>query len=157
MLDIKFTPTTNKKPKPDQHNLGFGNYYTDHMLIIDHTEGIGWHDARIVPYQPIQLDPAAMVLHYAMESFEGMKAYRTPEGKVQLFRPDCNAERMWNTNARMCLPQLPVEYFVQAVKALVKVEEDWVPSLPAPLCTFVRSSSLMSRIWVFVPLRPISL
>ena len=130
MLDIKFTPTTNKKPKPDQHNLGFGNYYTDHMLIIDHTEGIGWHDARIVPYQPIQLDPAAMVLHYAMESFEGMKAYRTPEGKIQLFRPDCNAERMWNTNARMCLPQLPVEDFVQAVKALVKVEEDWVPSLP---------------------------
>ena len=61
MLDIKFTPTTNKKPKPDQHNLGFGNYYTDHMLIIDHTEGIGWHDARIVPYQPIQLDPAAKI------------------------------------------------------------------------------------------------
>ena len=74
MLDIKFTPTTNKKPKPDQHNLGFGNYYTDHMLIIDHTEGIGWHDARIVPYQPIQLDAAAMVLLYAMESFEGMMA-----------------------------------------------------------------------------------
>ncbi len=128
MLDIKYDLAKTHKEKPDQTKLGFGIYYTDHMLVIDHTEGIGWHDARIVPYAPLQLDPAAMVLHYAMESFEGMKAYRTPDGKVQLFRPDKNAQRMINTNARMCLPSLPVEDFVQAVKALVKVEEDWVPS-----------------------------
>lgn len=130
MLNIKIAPATEKKQKPDQSNLGFGVYYTDNMFIIDHTEGIGWHDARIVPYQPLTIDPAAMVLHYAMESFEGLKAYRTPEGKIQLFRPDCNAERMINTNKRMCLPSLSVEDFVQAVKTLVQVEEDWVPSEP---------------------------
>ncbi len=128
MLDIKYDFAKTRKEKPDPTKLGFGIYYTDHMLVIDHTEGIGWHDARIVPYAPLQLDPAAMVLHYAMESFEGMKAYRTPDGAVQLFRPDQNAQRMKNTNARMCLPSLPVEDFVHAVKALVKVESDWVPS-----------------------------
>lgn len=128
MLEIKYELTQNKKEKPDQSSLGFGKYYTDHMFVMDHTEGIGWHDARIVPYAPLQIDPAAMVLHYAMESFEGMKAYRQPDGTIKLFRPDKNAERMINTNKRMCLPALPVEDFVQAVKALVKVEEDWVPS-----------------------------
>lgn len=127
MLDIQYDLTTTHKPKPDETKLGFGVHYTDHMLIIDHTEGIGWHDARVVPYAPITLDPAAMVLHYALESFEGLKAYRTPSDEVRLFRPDKNAERMIRTNARMCLPALPVEDFVQAVKAIVKVDADWVP------------------------------
>ncbi len=130
MLDIKYDLAKTKKEKPNQDKLGFGVYYTDHMLIVDHTEGLGWHDARIVPYAPIALDPAAMVLHYAMESFEGMKAYRTPTGEIQLFRPEKNAQRMINTNQRMCLPSLPVEDFVQAVKAIVKTEADWVPALP---------------------------
>lgn len=130
MLNIKIDPAEEKKQKPDSKHLGFGIYYTDNMFIIDHTEGVGWHDARIVPYQPLSIDPAAMVLHYAMESFEGMKAYRTPSGKIQLFRPDKNAERMQRTNVRMCLPSLPVEDFIQAVTTLVKVEEDWVPSDP---------------------------
>ncbi len=128
MLDIRYELTQQKKDKPDPQKLGFGVHYTDHMFIVDHTEGIGWHDARIVPYAPLQLDPAAMTLHYAMESFEGLKAYRQPDGSIRLFRPDKNAERMINTNRRMCLPALPVEDFVQAVKAIVKTEEDWVPS-----------------------------
>ncbi len=128
MLDIRYELTQNKKEKPPADSLGFGKYYTDHMFVIDHTEGCGWHDARIVPYAPLQIDPAAMVLHYAMESFEGLKAYRQPDGTVRLFRPEKNAQRMINTNHRMCLPSLPVEDFVQAVKALVKTEEDWVPS-----------------------------
>ena len=97
------------------------------MFVMDYTEGEGWHDARIVPYQPLELDPAAMVFHYAMESFEGLKAYRTPDGSIQLFRPDKNAQRMINTNHRMCLPSLPVEDFVQAVKAIVSFDQDWVP------------------------------
>ncbi len=127
-MEIKVTKTTSPKVKPaDESKLGFGVYYTDHMLIIDHTEGIGWHDARIVPYSPISIDPAAMVFHYAMEAFEGMKAYRLADGSVQLFRPEKNAQRMINTNKRMCLPTLPVEDFVEAVKAIVKVDEDWVP------------------------------
>ena len=104
MLQITTQRTTTPKAKPDEGNLGFGVHYTDHMLIIDHDEEKGWHDARIVPYQPLELDPAAMVFHYAMESFEGLKAYRTPDGSIQLFRPDRNAQRMINTNHRMCLP-----------------------------------------------------
>lgn len=129
MLEIKKELTQNPKKKPAKGDkLGFGNIYTDHMLIIDWTEGKGWHDARIVPYAPLSIDPAAMVLHYAMESFEGLKAYRTADGSVQLFRPEKNAARMINTNKRMCLPYLEVEDFVQAVKEIVKVEEDWVPS-----------------------------
>ena len=124
MLEIKYDLTKNPKKKPDQNNLGFGIYYTDNMFAMDYTEGKGWHDARIVPYAPISLDPAAMVLHYAQESFEGLKAYRTPSGDIQLFRPEKNAARMQNTNKRMCIPALPVDDFVQACKALVSVEKD---------------------------------
>ena len=128
MLDIRYELTTQKKEKPDESKLGFGIYYTDHMFMVDHTEGIGWHDARIVPYQPLAIDPAAMVLHYGLESFEGLKAYRQPDGSIRLFRPDKNAQRMINTNKRMCMPALPVEDFIQAVKALVRTDADWVPS-----------------------------
>lgn len=130
MLNIKYELTTTPKVKPDQKNLSFGKYYTDHMFLMNYTEGQGWYDARIVPYAPIELDPAAMVLHYAQESFEGLKAYRTPNGDIQLFRPEKNAERMINTHKRMCIPSIPVEDFVQAVKALVSTEKDWVPSEP---------------------------
>ena len=130
MLEIKVTQTTTPKAKPDENNLGFGTHYTDHMFRMDYTEGQGWHSARIEPYQPISLDPAAMVFHYAQESFEGMKAYRTAEGQVQLFRPEKNAERLQSTHERLCIPTIPVEDFVQAVKALVDVDRDWVPSAP---------------------------
>lgn len=130
MLEIKVTKTTTPKEKPDQNNLGFGTHYTDHMFRMDYTEGQGWHSPRIEPYQPISLDPAAMVFHYAQESFEGMKAYRTAEGQVQLFRPEKNAERLQSTHERLCIPTIPVEDFVQAVKALVDVDRDWVPSAP---------------------------
>lgn len=127
-MEIKIYKTTAPKAKPtDESKLGFGTIFTDHMLIIDHTEGIGWHDARIVPYAPIALNPASMVLHYAMESFEGMKAYRQPDGSIKLFRPEKNASRMINTNKRMCLPYLSVDDFVKAVKALVQIDQDWVP------------------------------
>lgn len=128
MLNIKLDLSKNPKAKPDENNLSFGKYYTDNMFIMDYTEGKGWHDARIVPYSPLALDPAAMVFHYAQESFEGLKAYRTPNGDIQLFRPEKNAERMINTNKRMCIPAVPVEDFVQACKTFVSVEKDWVPS-----------------------------
>lgn len=128
MLDIKITKTTTPKAKPtDESKLGFGKVFSDHMFIMDYTEGQGWHDARIVPYGPISLDPSATVFHYAQECFEGMKAYRTADNKIQIFRPDCNARRMNNTQERLCIPQIPVEDFVQAVKAIVEVEKDWVP------------------------------
>lgn len=128
MLDIKFDLAETKKEKPDSNNLSFGKYYTDNMFIMNYTEGVGWHDARIVPYAPISLEPSAMVFHYAQESFEGLKAYRKADGSVQLFRPDKNALRMQSTHKRMCIPEIPVEDFVQAVKTFVKVEKDWVPS-----------------------------
>ena len=128
MLDIKITRTTAPKAKPDENHLGFGSIYTDHMFVMDYTEGRGWHDARVEPYHDIVLNPAAMVFHYAQECFEGMKAYRTVSGKVQLFRPEKNGARMQSTHARLCIPEIPVEDFVQAVKTLVDVDRDWVPS-----------------------------
>lgn len=129
-MEIKITRSTQLKEKPDQNKLGFGNYFTDHMLIIDWDEGIGWHDARITPYEPIAMDPAAMVLHYAQETFEGLKAYRNPNGEVMLFRPEMNARRMINSNARLCMPALPEEMFLEAVEAIVKYEQDWIPTAP---------------------------
>ena len=129
-MEIKIQKTTTPKAKPDWKNLGFGHIFTDHMFIMDYDEGQGWHDARIVPYQPLVLDPSALVFHYAQECFEGLKAYRCPDGSVQLFRPDKNAERMQSTHDRLCIPQIPVADFVDAIKALVSVDKDWVPSEP---------------------------
>ncbi|MDD6727619.1 MAG: branched-chain amino acid aminotransferase [Eubacteriales bacterium] len=128
-MEIKYDLTKTPKEKPTG-KLGFGHIFTDHMFIMDYKTGEGWHDARIVPYQPLVLDPSALVFHYAQECFEGLKAYRTPDGGVQLFRPEKNGARLNSTHDRLCIPQIPVEDFVQAVKALVSVEKDWVPSEP---------------------------
>ena len=128
MLDIKITKTTHPKEKPqDESKLGFGKQFSDHMFLMDYTAGEGWHDARIVPYGPWEMDPATTVFHYAQEIFEGMKAYRTAEGKIQLFRPECNANRFNDSADRLGMPPIPPEDFVQAVKALVDVDRDWVP------------------------------
>ena len=129
-MQIKIQKTTTPKAKPDWKNLGFGHIFTDHMFIMDYDEGQGWHDARIVPYQPLVLDPSALVFHYAQECFEGLKAYRCADGSAQLFRPDKNAERMQSTHERLCIPEIPVADFVDAVKALVSVDKDWVPAEP---------------------------
>ena len=128
MLDIKIVRTTEPKAKPqDESKLGFGKIFTDHMFLMDYTAGEGWHDARVVPYASLPLDPATVVFHYAQEIFEGMKAYRTADGSVQLFRPDCNAKRFQDSADRLCIPKIPVEDFVQAVETLVDVDRDWVP------------------------------
>ena len=127
-MEIKVTKTTNPKPIPqDESTLGFGLKFTDHMFLMDWDEGQGWHDARIVPYGPLEIDPASTVLHYALEIFEGLKAYRTAEGKIQLFRPIENARRMNRSAARFSMPDIPEEDFVEAVKALVDVDSAWVP------------------------------
>jgi branched-chain amino acid aminotransferase len=142
MLNIKITKTTSPKAKPDESHLGFGKIFSDHMFLMDYDKGIGWHDARIVPYASLPLDPACVVFHYAQEIFEGMKAYRTADGTIQLFRPDCNAKRIQDSADRLCIPQIPVEDYMQAVKALVDVDRDWVPHSPtAPPCISVRSCS----------------
>ncbi len=127
-MDIKITKTTNPKKKPAKgEKLGFGKVFTDHMFLMNYTEGQGWHDARIVPYDKLVLDPSSMVFHYGQEMFEGLKAYRGADGKVRLFRPDMNAKRANASNKRLCIPEIPEEDFVEAIKAVVKVDEDWVP------------------------------
>ena len=115
------------KEKPDPSTLVFGKTFTDHMFLMDYTAGQGWHDGRIVPYGPFQLEPSAMVFHYAQEVFEGLKAYRNPQGGVQLFRPIENARRINSSCERMCIPQIPEETFVAAVEQLVELEAGWVP------------------------------
>ena len=129
MLNIKIEKTTAPKQKPDESNLGFGKIFTDHMFIMNYTEGQGWHDPRIIPYSNLTLSPACMVFHYGQEMFEGLKAYRTPDGNVQLFRPDRNIARMNNTNERLCIPQLDPCDVLDALKALISVEKEWVPAL----------------------------
>ena len=111
-MDIRFVKRDVLKEKPDQKHLGFGKYMTDYMFVMDWTKEDGWKDARIVPEGPISLEPACVTLHYAQETFEGMKAYRTAEGKIQLFRPEMNAKRMINSNARLCMPEFPVDKYV---------------------------------------------
>ncbi len=128
MLDIKVTKTINPKEKPAKGaSLGFGHIFTDHMFIMNYTEGKGWHDARIEPYHNIELSPAAMVFHYGQEMFEGLKAYKNGD-KAYLFRPDMNAKRANASNERLCIPQIPEEDFVQAVAELVKIDKDWIPT-----------------------------
>lgn len=129
-MDIRFEKREVLKEKPDQKNLGFGKYMTDYMFVMDWVKDKGWIDARIVPHGPVSMEPSSVVLHYAQETFEGLKAYRTKRGKIQLFRPDMNAKRMIRSNERLCMPPFPVDMFIEATKALVKVEEEWVPSEP---------------------------
>ena len=127
-MEIKFEPTKNPKEKPaDETKLGFGHIFTDHMFIMNYDRGEGWHDARIVPYGEISLSPAAMCLHYGQEIFEGLKAYRTADGTVQLFRPEENFKRMNNSAKRMVIPEIDEEFMLKALKKLISIEKDWVP------------------------------
>ncbi len=126
-MDIKITRNANPTPKPDENNLGFGTIFTDHMFIMNYDEMEGWHDARIVPYGPITLSPAANIFHYGSGVFEGLKAYRRKDGGIQLFRPEQNAMRMFESAKRMGMPPVPKEIFIDAVRALVDIDRDWVP------------------------------
>ena len=130
LKNLTITRTACPKTKPDPATLGFGEVFTDHMFMMDYTEGVGWHDPRIVPYGPLSLDPAAAVLHYAQEMFEGLKTYSSVEGGLRLFRPDMNAKRTNVTNDRICLPLIDEEVYVDAIKALVEVDRDWAPDYP---------------------------
>ena len=127
MLDIRIEKAPVLKEKPDPATLGFGKIFTDHMFIMDYTVEKGWHDARIVPFGPFEIHPASTVLHYGAEIFEGLKAYRTAEGKVQMFRPIENVRRMNASAERLCLPEIPEEDALQVLDAFVTFEQDWVP------------------------------
>ena len=129
-MEIKKILTATPKEKPAADTLGFGKFFTDHMFMMDYTEGQGWHDARIVPFGPLSIHPASTVLHYGSEIFEGLKAYRRADGKVQLFRPIENIRRMNNSAERMCLPQIPEDLALEALTEFVKTEQEWTPSAP---------------------------
>lgn len=126
---IKQQLTHLPKEKPDANSLGFGQVFTDHMFVLDYTEGQGWHDPRIIPYQPITLDPSAMVFHYGQTVFEGMKAYRTPEGNVQLFRPQKNFERLNRSSARLSIPAIDEQLALEGLLQLVQIDQEWVPAV----------------------------
>jgi branched-chain amino acid aminotransferase len=127
-MDIKITKTTAPKEKPDSSSLGFGKIFTDHMFIMDYSSDKGWHDARIVPFGMFEIHPASTVLHYGSEIFEGLKAYRRPDGKVQLFRPIENIRRMNNSAERLCLPQIDEKDAMEILETFVSLEKDWTPS-----------------------------
>ena len=129
-MNISITKTTHPGTLPPSDQLGFGTVFTDHMFLMDYSADKGWHDARVVPYGPITMSPAASVLHYGTEVFEGMKAYRRPDGGVQLFRPWENVARLNRSCERLGLPQLDPDDALQAIKTVVKVDENWVPSDP---------------------------
>lgn len=126
--NFKIERTSAPKAKPESEaKLGFGKIFTDHMFIMNYDDGQGWHDGRVVPYGPLSLDPSSMVFHYAQELFEGLKAYRTADGSIQLFRPQKNIERMNNTCDRLCVPRLDPDMVLEAIKTVVDVDSDWVP------------------------------
>lgn len=130
MAEIRVELTKTPKAKPaDEHHLPFGDIFTDHMFLMDYDDGQGWHDARIVPYGPLPIDPAAMVLHYGQEVFEGLKAYKAQDGRILLFRPEENFKRMNVSNERLCIPPIDPEFMIQALSKLIAVEKDWIPSL----------------------------
>lgn len=130
MDKIRIEKAENMKQKPAIKGIPFGEYFTDHMFLMDYEAAKGWHDPRIVPYGDLSLSPASMVFHYAQEIFEGMKAYRSPNGEIRLFRPDENISRMNNSAERMCIPQIPEDIFLEGLKQLVALDKDWVPSEP---------------------------
>lgn len=120
--------TKEKKEKPAADKLGFGVYFTDHMFVMDYADGTGWHNPKIVPYSPLSLDPAAMVLHYGQSVFEGLKAYRTPKEKILLFRPEKNMQRLNLSSIRLSMPPVDEEFVLDALKTLLEIEADWIPA-----------------------------
>ncbi|RNC68338.1 MAG: branched-chain amino acid aminotransferase [Desulfuromonadales bacterium] len=130
-MEIRVVPLPEERKKPkynDESQLGFGRLFTDRMFIAEWKAGQGWVDARIEPYAPFVLDPAALVFHYAQEIFEGLKAYKWPDGTVALFRPEMNARRFNLSADRMCMPEVPEELFLGGIERLVALEKDWIPT-----------------------------
>ena len=127
MPEIELILARDKKPKPAGGNLKFGRIFTDHMFVMDYEEGRGWHSPRIVPYQPIALEPSAMVFHYAQTVFEGLKAFRCADGRVRLFRPEMNVKRLNRSCARLSIPQIDERLALEAIRKLVETDSDWVP------------------------------
>lgn len=155
-LDISIVPSAHPRSAAEVSEIladpGFGTHFTDHMLTVEWTPEKGWHDARITAYGPLTLDPATAVLHYAQETFEGMKAYRHEDGSIWTFRPFENAERMKRSSHRLALPVLEPEDFVQAVDALVEVDQRWVPEAGSEKSLYIRPFMIATE--AFLGVRP---
>lgn len=155
-LDITTTPSDSPRSEAEVAeilaNPGFGVHFTDHMFTVEWTPEKGWHDARITKYGPLSMDPASAVLHYAQETFEGMKAYRHEDGSIWTFRPEENAKRMARSSHRLAFPVLDPEDFVQAVDALVEIDQRWVPEGAGEKSLYIRPFMIASE--VFLGVRP---
>jgi len=133
IMDFEFEAHSGKASAEDRAAVladpGFGKHVTDHMAMIRYSEGRGWHDARVLPYGPLPMLPTCAVLHYAQEIFEGLKAYRLPDGGATLFRPEANARRFNESAARMAMPELPEELFLASLREMVSIDRDWIPDM----------------------------
>ena len=129
-MKITIEKASTLKAKPEPNELGFGKYLSDHMFMMNYSADKGWYDPRVVPYQPLSLDPAALVLHYNQEVFEGLKAYLLENGRIGLFRPEKNIERFNRSAERMCMPSVDPEIFMEGLKQLILLDKEWIPSLP---------------------------
>ncbi|KZS68699.1 MAG: branched-chain amino acid aminotransferase [Mycobacterium pseudokansasii] len=141
---LQFTVTRAANPASDAQRVailqdpGFGTFHTDHMVSIDYTEGTGWHNARVIGYGPIELDPSAIVLHYAQEVFEGLKAYRWTDGSIVSFRAEANAARLRSSARRLAIPELPDELFIESLCQLIAVDNAWVPQAGGEEALYLR-------------------
>jgi len=129
-MEITVTRCEQLKPKPDADSLGFGTLFTDYMFNMDYDLENGWHHPRMEPYQSIEMDPSTMFLHYGQGVFEGLKAYRTESGSIQLYRPQENISRLNRSCKRLCIPEVDEDFALQAMKQLIEMEKDWVPDAP---------------------------
>ncbi len=129
-MQLTVTRRDQLKSKPDENKLGFGTLFTDHMFNMDYAPDKGWHNARIEPNAPFVLDPATMIFHYGQGIFEGLKAYRTADGHIQMFRPQANLKRMNHSAGKLCIPKIDEAFALEALKELLRVEQAWVPSAP---------------------------
>ncbi len=129
-MDITFKKADALKHHPEDSTLGFGTIFTDYMFNMDYNPQEGWHNPRIEPYGPIAMDPSTMVLHYGQSIFEGLKAYKTDSGTIQLFRPKDNISRLNKSGHRLCMPELDEAFILKALLQLLKIEKEWVPSTP---------------------------
>lgn len=148
-MDLTIHEAAQLKPKPDENKLGFGTLFTDYMFNMDYSEDKGWHNARIEPYQNFDMDPATMVLHYGQAVFEGLKAYKTPKGGVQLFRPQENFHRMNASSRLLCIPEMDAHFALESLKELLKMEKDWVPGAPGT-SLYIRPTIIATDIYLGV-------
>lgn len=139
-------PTSSERIAEILTNPGFGNHFTDHMVVIDWNESAGWHNARVQPYQNFQMDPASMVFHYGQAIFEGIKAYRQQDDSVVTFRPDQNAARMQSSAQRLAMPELPEELFIESLRQLVEIDKQWVPAAGGEESLYLRPFMISTQV-----------